>query len=56
MEQKELEYFAEWLIENRIMIVDGDKYLETKWKNSTLGSKHYTTDELIKKYLNEEDL
>lgn len=51
MEQKELEYFAEWLIENHIMIVDGEK-----WKTSILGSKQYTTEELVRKYLNEEKL
>ena len=56
MEQKELEYFCDWLIENNITIVAGYRSTPDRWRKSETGSKIYTTEELVKKYLNEEKL
>jgi len=54
MEERELEYFCEWLIDNKIIQIETAK--GNKWKTAYQGSKIYTTEELIKKYCNEEDL
>ena len=53
MEERELEYFCEWLIENKVVHIE---YKGNKWKTAYQGSTIYTTEQLVKKYCNEESL
>lgn len=55
MEERELEYFCEWLCDNNIMISEDGKGRKL-FRTSIIGSKLYTTEQLVKKYCNEESL
>ena len=55
MEEKELEYFCDWLIDNNIRIYEDEKG-RSIWRTSIIGSEFHTTEQLVKKYHNEESL